>query len=330
MTMQDTYPWQTKQWHAIFTRWQNKKFPHALLLTGPQGLGKLAFAQNVAARLLCPTISHQQEFACGTCSSCELIKAETHPDLFTIQPESDSSVIKIEQIRELLLSLQQTAQQSSQQVVILEPAEAMNNAAANALLKMLEEPSGVVTFLLISHQPGTMPATIRSRCQKMNFPIPPVSTSLDWLKNQLPAEQNTELLLALSENIPLRAIAFAAASRFSAHKQLVDQFIQLSNHDLTPLKIAASCAEISAEQVYEGLCLVLMDIVRLQQFSDSVIAHTHQRDTLTSIAAQTSTAKLFHFLDKLLEIKKHLNSKIHLNMSLLWETLFIEWSKEPC
>lgn len=129
--MQTLYPWHTKQWHVIFTRWQNKKFPHALFFAGPKGLGKLRFAETVAARLLCPMSSAEKEFACAACQNCELIKAQTHPDLFTIQPEADSSTIKVDQIRSLLSSLQQTTQHASQQVVILGPVEAMNAASAN-------------------------------------------------------------------------------------------------------------------------------------------------------------------------------------------------------
>jgi hypothetical protein len=82
---------------------------------------------------------------------------------------------------------------------------------------------------------------------------------------------------------------------------------------------------MATDQVYEGLCLLLLDLARIQQSSASIIAHTHQRENLLYIANQVPAIKIFRCFDQLLEIKKHLNAKIHLNMLLLWEALFIEW-----
>lgn len=325
--MHTLYPWQTKQWHVLLARWRDQKLPHALLFAGSKDLGKLDFAHIVAARLLCQTTGVANELACGTCQSCKWLTAQTHPDLFVVQPEEESKVIKIEQVRELLESLQQTAQCSSgQQIVILEPAEAMNKAAANALLKTLEEPSGHVVFLLVSHQPARLPATIRSRCQKMDFPAPPISSSLAWLKNQLPLEQNLAMLLAISENIPLRALAFAKESQLVTYNRLVAHFIKLGEGSLTPIEMASICAEMSVELVFGGIYLLLMDLIRIQQSAHS-ITHAHQTEALIFIANQVSSFQVFYFLDQLMAAKNQLNAKIPLNMLLLWEALFIEWAK---
>lgn len=319
------YPWQTQQWHALLARWQAQRLPHALLCTGPKDLGKLDFAYAFVARLLCQTKLMTQEIACGTCQSCQWLTAGTHPDFFNVQPEAGSNIIKIEQIRELLESLQQTVQQALLQVVVIEPAEAVNNAAANALLKTLEEPPGPVIFFLVSHQSEALPPTIQSRCQKINFPVPPISISLPWLKNHLLLEQDLTLLLNLSENIPLRAIQFAQESRFKTHNQLVSNFIQLSQGNLTPLEVSSLCAEMDTKHVFEGLYLLLTDIIRLQQSPTSPITHSTSVDALTVLAAQVSTYAIFHFLDQLLEAKKHFDAKIHLNSLLLWEGLFADF-----
>lgn len=161
------YPWQQAQWQSVLQQLQADRLPHALLLAGPSGLGKRSFANALAAHALC--VKHT---ACGQCRSCLLLNASNHPDLLELQPEAEGKAIKIEQVRELVTELGQTAQQGSYQVVVIEPAEAMNKAGANALLKTLEEPPGPVIFLLISHQPATIPATIRSRCQRLNFMVP--------------------------------------------------------------------------------------------------------------------------------------------------------------
>lgn len=324
--MHKLYPWQIKQWHALLARWHDQKLPHALLFAGSKDLGKLDFAHVFAARLLCQTKSAAEEFACGVCQSCKYLAAQTHPDLFVVQPEEESKVIKIEQVRELMESLQQTAQCSfGQQVVILEPVEAMNKAAANALLKTLEEPIGRVVFLLVSHQPAAVSATIRSRCQKMDFPAPPISNSFAWLKTQLPFEQNLEMLLAISENIPLRALAFAKESQLKTYEHLIAHFIQLSEGNLTPLEMAAVCAEIPAELVFRGIYLLLVDLTRIQQSSNFFIVHTQHKDALIFMANEISSFQIFGFLDQLIEAKKQLDAKIPLNMPLLWEALFIGW-----
>lgn len=322
--MNNIYPWQTKQWQLLIARWREQKPPHALFFAGPKGLGKLDFAKSLAARLLCRTpITTAQ--ACGECHSCQWFRADAHPDFFQVQPEADSQTIKVEQIRELLESLQQTAQ-SAQQVVIIEPAEAMNKAAANALLKTLEEPSGQVVFLLVSHQPGSVAATIRSRCQKIDFIAPPQAESLAWLAQQLPTQQNLSLLLSLAENIPLRALKFADPARLAAHHQLADQFIQLSQNQLSPLQLAATCADQEWQLLFEDLSLLLLDIMRLQQSREGAIANTHISQSLVAIATRLSPTRLFHFCDELLKAKKILDQKIHLNMTLVWENLWLVWA----
>ena len=323
--MNKPYPWQIKQWQRILTRWHDKTMPHALLLTGPKGLGKLHFAHSIAARLLCrKTDSDQQEHACD-CASCQLILAGNHPDLLIIQPEQAGKMIKIEQIRDLLESLQQTTQQSTHQIVILEPAENMNKASANALLKTLEEPYGSVLFLLVSHQSSSVPATIRSRCQKIDFPVPPIAVSLLWLKEHT-AHEDPELLLGLSDNIPLRAAAFAQASQLATHQLLVEQFIAVSQKKLMPLEMATACADLPHDTVFELLWLILCDLARLKQSPNIPIAHNQQMEALISIARHIPPTKLFSFIDKLLQTKHFLDAKINLNIALAWEALFIEWA----
>jgi DNA polymerase-3 subunit delta' len=201
----------------------------------------------------------------------------------------------------------------------------MNKAASNALLKALEEPFGSVIFLLVSHSSGSLFSTIRSRCQKIDFSIPSVSSALSWLKSQPTADHDLELSLGLSENIPLRALALLVGTQLQKHQQLVDQFIQIHTHAISPLQVAKFAAEMPAAQVYEGLFLLLRDILRLQQASDLPIAHLPQRKTLAALADQVPPQRIFNFIDQLLEIKKQLDAKIHLNGLLMWEALFVAW-----
>ncbi|HVV68363.1 MAG TPA: DNA polymerase III subunit delta' [Gammaproteobacteria bacterium] len=313
------YPWQQKQWQHMQLQLQNHKLPHALLLAGPEGLGKRAFAEAFAAYLLC---DNRQETACGVCRHCQLFNAHTHPDWLELSPAAEGKIIKVEQIRELVAELAQTAQQASYQVIMINPAEAMNSAAANALLKNLEEPQGLVVFLLISHQPSAIPATILSRCQRINFTAPDIALSRSWLQQQLPPHQNAEVLLKLAENMPLRALSFAENGWVAVYDKILQQLMQLSLGVGDPLFLAANCQDEDFARIYSIMWTVLFDLICAKS-----MRHGQSANELTKISDRTTFSALFTLLDKLMEMKKLLENKINLNMQLAYEKLFIEWSQ---
>src|SRR3990167_8575661 len=158
------YPWLTLAWNRL-QQWR-LQLPHALLLVGAQGLGKLALAEAFALNLLCkqPTPDGQ---ACQQCHSCHLVMSKNHPDLIAIA--SQKEIIKIEPIRELVDALTQTPQQGGMRIIIINEAHKMNRAAANALLKTLEEPRPQTLLMLLTDQPALLLPTIRSRCQYLKI-----------------------------------------------------------------------------------------------------------------------------------------------------------------
>lgn len=138
-------------------------WPQALLLAGSAGLGGLVLAEHCAAFLLCP---HPKEgSACGQCQSCIWFQAGHHPDLLRISKEPDEKAIKIDVIRDKIARLSKTAHSEAAQVVLIHPAESLNKAAANALLKSLEEPKAGVYFFLVADHHASLPKTVLSRCQ---------------------------------------------------------------------------------------------------------------------------------------------------------------------
>lgn len=157
--MADAYPWQDALWQQLAGRTQHA---HAYLLHGPAGIGKRALAERLMARLLCQQPAGLD--ACGQCKSCYLLAAGTHPDNYILEPEEADKAIKVDQVRDLVSFVVQTAQLAGRKVVLVEPTESMNINAANALLKSLEEPSGQTVLLLISHQPSRLLPTVKSRC----------------------------------------------------------------------------------------------------------------------------------------------------------------------
>mgnify|MGYP003343748162 CR=1 FL=1 len=171
-------PWQQDQWNAFCLRLDQQTLPHAVLFNGPDGIGIERFVGAFVERLLC--LSPSNNYACGACKACQLIKAKTHPDLTYVEPDEAGKVIKIDYIRALCASLENTSQQGGWKVAVISPAEAMNKAAYNALLKNLEEPQPKTLIILVSHRAGLIPATIRSRCHIQNMPIPNRDVALSW------------------------------------------------------------------------------------------------------------------------------------------------------
>jgi DNA polymerase-3 subunit delta' len=178
-------PWHAEHWARLQARRQRDALPHALLICGTAGLGKRAFAQRFVQGLLC-----QQPVdgdACGHCRSCLLFAAGTHPDqvLLSFGLRKDGvqrSEIVVDQIRELSARLAMSSQFGGWQIALIDPADAMNAAAANALLKTLEEPSAQTMLILLADAPWRMPPTIRSRCQRIEFHLPAEADALAWLQ----------------------------------------------------------------------------------------------------------------------------------------------------
>jgi len=203
-------PWHAADWSRLQARRQRDALPHALLLCGPAGLGKRAFAQRFVRGLLCERA--QDGEACGQCRSCLLLDAGTHPDVVTLtfglrKDGTPRTEIVIEQIRELSARLAMRSQFGGWQVALIDPADAMNAAAANALLKTLEEPSGQTLLLLLADAPWRLPQTIRSRCQRIEFTLPAAAEARAWLEEQGVAQAQVALDAALGN--PGLALAWA-------------------------------------------------------------------------------------------------------------------------
>ena len=182
-------PWQHDAARAALRR--RARWPHALLLSGREGIGKRTFALELARSLLCED-GAGDGFACGVCASCRYVQAGQHPDLRIVEPVEldDDNVatpslwITIAHVRALIDWAQLTSHRHVAKVAVIAPAERMNVAAANALLKTLEEPPSSTYLILVAHQPGRLPATVRSRCQWLAAPVPDEAVAREWLVGQ--------------------------------------------------------------------------------------------------------------------------------------------------
>jgi DNA polymerase-3 subunit delta' len=203
--------WQAQAWQTLGARAERGSLPHALLLGGAEGLGKRAFAEAFVRARLC---EHPRDgIACGSCRTCALLHAGTHPDRILVTLEENPNTHKlrseiiVEQIRTLSSRLAMSTQLGGWQIAVIDPADAMNAASSNALLKTLEEPTPSSMILLIADQPWRLPATIRSRCQRVDFAMPAREEAERWLRSQGVAEP-ARALDATGGN-PGRALAFS-------------------------------------------------------------------------------------------------------------------------
>jgi DNA polymerase III subunit delta' len=178
-------PWHDDAWARLQARRERDALPHALLLAGPAGLGKRDFLAAFVKGLLCQNPTDGAP--CGVCRSCQLVAAGTHPDVVTLtfglrKDGVTRSEIVVDQIRDLSQRLAMSSQFGGWQIATVDPADAMNAAAANALLKTLEEPTQATLLVLVADEPARLPATIRSRCQRIDFLVPSREVSLNWLR----------------------------------------------------------------------------------------------------------------------------------------------------
>lgn len=250
-------PWQQALWTRLATQRNADRLPHALLLAGPAGVGKRHLARTLAAGLLCqqPTA---EGLACGQCRACGLLAADTHPDLLWLAPEENSRVIRIDAVRALLDFFAGTAQQGGFKLAVLAPAEAMNINAANALLKCLEEPAGTSLLMLVSDTPGLLAPTLRSRCQRVECPIPPLDQAQQWLAPRVGVERAGALLQEAGGR-PLVAEQLLDEDALPKRQQWRHQLDALLGGGLDPVSAAQSLQD---EDLANWLSWLLGDLHR--------------------------------------------------------------------
>lgn len=210
------HPWHAAAFDALLER--AGRLPHALLLRGREGIGKLALAEALARALLCEN-RRPGKRACGACAGCNWMEQGSHPDFRRLEPESAEpgeaeegserkagSQISVDQVRSLTGFINVSSHRGGAKVVLIHPAEALNVNAANALLKNLEEPPPQTTFVLVAHRWHQLLPTIRSRCEQVVLAPPERDAARGWLAGQ--KLRDADLALAHAGGAPLLALAF--------------------------------------------------------------------------------------------------------------------------
>ncbi|AIC18956.1 DNA polymerase III delta prime subunit [Pseudomonas chlororaphis subsp. aureofaciens] len=325
--MAEAFPWQDELWQQLAGRAQHA---HAYLLHGPAGIGKRALAERLMARLLCQHPAGLD--ACGQCKSCLLLQAGSHPDNYVLEPEEADKAIKVDQVRELVSFVVQTAQLGGRKVVLIEPVESMNINASNALLKSLEEPSGDTVLLLVSHQPSRLLPTIKSRCVQQACPLPSEAMSLQWLSKALPdcSEEERVELLTLAAGSPLAAVSLQAQGAREQRAQVVDGVKKLLKQQQSPTQLAEGWNAIPLLLLFDWFCDWSSLILRYQLTQDEEgLGLADMRKVVQYLAQKSSQAKVLEIQDWILAQRQNVLNKANLNRVLLLEALLVQWATLP-
>ncbi|MBB2496389.1 DNA polymerase III subunit delta' [Aquipseudomonas ullengensis] len=325
--MAEAYPWQQGLWQQMAGRTQHA---HAYLLHGPAGIGKRALAERLMARLLCQRPNGLD--ACGECKACHLLAAGTHPDNFVLEPEEADKAIKVDQVRELVNFVVQTAQLGGRKVVLLEPVEAMNINAANALLKSLEEPAGNTVLLLVSHQPSRLLPTVKSRCVQQACPLPDEAASLTWLAQALPESDEAERreLLTLAGGSPLAARRLQQQGVREQRALVVDGVKKLLKQQAGVSQLAESWKTMPMIMLFDWFCDWTQLMLRYQLTRDEDgLGLTDMRKVVQYLADKAPQHKVLAMQDWLLMQRQKVLGKANLNGALLLEALLVQWASLP-
>lgn len=323
------YSWQKTQWNNVMQR--KNTLPHAILLRGRSGIGKHDFALNLSHALLCQQAGESQ-LACGTCPSCQWLKEGGHPDFKWVTPEDNStnestgkkktgkkSQISVAQIRQLYdyLSLS-THQVSGHRVILISPAETLNLASANALLKMLEEPPANTLFLLVASQPQRLLPTIISRCQVLDLPIPSNVEATAWLNEQ--GVNNPENALEYTGGAPLEALRIQ--DQLEANNKLIQQLAQ--GQKLDPFASAPSFLALGMERAIGILQKWTFDLVSFKLVQNAHY-HSQQVNALQALCKSVNLGVLLRFQRDLNEAKKAANHPLSNEMQL--ENILLQYTR---
>lgn len=308
------FPWQVDAWNRVQAL--AERMPHAILFYGPAGIGKTAFIELLAQSLLCEAPLPDGQ-PCMQCGSCGWFSQYSHPDYRRIRPEvleeeggsadevgdepearksaksakAPSKEIRIDQIRALGDFMNVTTHRQGRRVVVIYPAEAMNTAAANSLLKTLEEPPPNTIILMSSNSLDRLLPTILSRCRKFAMTVPSSPEALAWLQSQPVA--NAEDLLAEHGGAPLAARDFGEAGEREALEEFLAYLIR---HDIDgALKTAERLQKTPVVALVAWMQRWLYDLFSVK-FLGRIRYYPRYRKQLHGLAGDANTDELMRML----------------------------------
>jgi DNA polymerase III subunit delta' len=316
--------WHPKNWALLCGYIKQNRIPHALLISGGKGLGKHSLAKQFAHSLLCSN-PQNNGLNCEKCDSCLLIEANTHPDLIFIKPDEDKTTISINQIRQLVTDVYLKPQFESYRVALINPADGMTPSAANAFLKCLEEPTERTIFILITDKPNKLPATISSRCQKLQLSLPEKKVMVDWLKEQ-GIYENKETLLNLVQSSILTVQQLSNDVLLKQRTDCFNDWMAIAKHSSQPAIISEKWHKLPETVLINWLISWVVDLTRCCVGIDRAQLCNQDMARPTQELAQRLHLKgLYCLYGQLLTSRRQLDAQTNFQMML--EEILVQWQK---
>jgi DNA polymerase-3 subunit delta' len=305
------------------------RLPHAFLFVGPEGIGKRTFALTLARALLCERNDAAQLEPCETCPSCLLVRGGTHPDLLEVGRPEDKHELPIRVIRDLCLSLSLTPMRGRRRIAIVDDADALNDEAANAFLKTLEEPPLGSVLILIATSAETQLETVVSRCRVVRFdPLAPSDLTALLLEQGIVADPSeADRLAQLAEGSVSRACGLADPELNEFHRELIDELANPRGFD--PLVVSERIGAFSKKAGKQSIdqrnraSLIVGELIRfcrilLWQAAGLVPPGLDPADqrAAVALAAQVDIETIFALADRLLEADYQIQRKAYMPLIL--------------
>ena len=316
------YPWLRPSFEQLVAGYQAGRGHHALLLQALPGMGGEALIYALCRYLMCR--QPQGNKSCGQCHNCQLMQAGTHPDYYTLAPEKGKSALGIDAVRDVNEKLYERSRLGGAKVVWTGDAALLTDAAANALLKTLEEPPENTWFFLASQEPARLLATLRSRCRLHHLAPPSESYGLAWLEREVTMPQEALLsALRLSANAPAAALDLLQESHWASRQQLIQTLTSvLSSGDWLAL-LPILNHEQAAVRLH-WLASLLLDAQKRQQ-GITLVSNPDAWTLVNQLAQTLPAARLQAIARDVSACRDQLLNVVGVNRELLLTERLLRW-----
>lgn len=314
------YPWLRDSYQQIIASQQNQQAHHALLIHTLPGMGEQSLIYAISRWMMCQQPQGQK--SCGTCRNCQLMQAGTHPDHYRIESQEGKTGIGIDAVRQTTEKLYEHARMGGAKLVWLLKAERLSEAAANALLKTLEEPASNTWFFITSHQLYRLPATLRSRCVCRYLAPPGTNLALKWLQNEHPADVlQITTALRLSGGAPLTALQLLQPA-YAEPRQ------QLCQHIATALSMGNWYALLpfldhNQTERLHWLASLFLDARKYQQRAFTWLSNPDQQPLIQQLSVRFSSSQLHELITSLFRCRQQLTTTPGINRELILADLLL-------
>ncbi|EOW6643725.1 DNA polymerase III subunit delta' [Cronobacter muytjensii] len=317
------YPWLRPSFEHLVGNWQSGRGHHAVLIHALPGMGDDALIYALSRWRMCQQPQGQK--SCGQCRACQLMQAGTHPDYYLAEPEKVKSTLGIDAIRDISEKLYDRARLGGAKVVWIKEAAQLTEAAANALLKTLEEPPENTWFLLGCREPEQLPATLRSRCFSWHLAPPEARYAEAWLARETQADPSRiNAALRLTGGAPAAALALLQPEQWQQRVALSEKtaaalsggdwlsLLPALNHDQAPFRL-------------HWLASFLMDALKWRHGAYGALVNTDYQVLVAQLAQNFTPVILQAMLDSLFRCRERLLNVAAVNRELLLTELLLTW-----